>query len=65
MIETITRTLKAKKYGLPSVGTFTGQQLAEMLRQGNAPAETIQVFEKFVGSVKFDIPKTIIIDVWQ
>lgn len=65
MIETITKTIKSKKYGLPSVGTFTGQQLAEMLKKGNAPADTIEIFENYVGSVKFDIPKQIIIDFWK
>lgn len=61
MLHRITQALKAEKYHLPKVGTYTGAQLAAMLQQQQAPAETVRAFEKFVASVKIDPPRHIII----
>ncbi|MBR4919444.1 MAG: hypothetical protein IKZ52_09545 [Bacteroidales bacterium] len=61
MIYRITQALKAEKYHLPKVGTYMGAQLAAMLQQQQAPAETVRVFQNFVESVKIDPPRHIII----
>lgn len=42
MLNRITQALKAKKYHLPQVGSYTGAQLAAMLTERNAPADTIE-----------------------
>ena len=49
MIFRILQALKAEKYRLPKVGTYTGAQLAAMLKERNAPPATIEVFEKRVA----------------
>ena len=42
MIHRILQALKAEKYRLPNVGTYTGAQLAAMLKERNAPPATIE-----------------------
>ena len=61
MIFRILQALKAEKYRLPKVGTYTGAQLAAMLKERNAPPATIEVFEKRVAEIKIDPPRHILI----
>ena len=61
MIHRILQALKAEKYRLPKVGTYTGVQLAAMLKERNAPPATIEVFEKRVAGIKIDPPRHILI----
>ncbi len=61
MLYTITRTLKAKKYDLPTAGNLTGAQIAAILKRKKAPAETIEIFEKYVERVQLHAPHRILI----
>lgn len=61
MLNRITQALKAKKYHLPQVGSYTGAQLAAMLTERNAPADTIEAFKKYVSFVKMNPPRKIVI----
>ena len=61
MIFRILQALKAEKYRLPKVGTYTGAQLAALLKEQNAPPATIEVFEKRVAEIKIDPPRHILI----
>ena len=65
MIHRILQALKAGKYRLPQVGTYTGEQLAELLQQQNAPAATVEAFKKRVERVKIDPPRHILIKPWD
>ena len=61
MISRITKALKAEKYHLPKVGSYTGAQLAEMLESNHAPAETVETFRKYVVYVTLHAPKRFVI----
>lgn len=61
MIHRITQALKAEKYHLPQVGTYTGAELAALLKVRQAPAATIEAFEKRVERVRMTPPRHIII----
>ena len=65
MIHRILQALKAEKYHLPKVGTYTGAQLAELLQKQNAPAATVEAFKKRVERVKIDPPRHILIKPWE
>ena len=61
MIFRILQALKAEKYRLPKVGTYTGAQLAEMLETNHAPAATVEAFRKYVVYATLNAPKRIVI----
>ena len=61
MISRITKALKAEKYHLPKVGSYTGAQLAEMLETSHAPAATVEAFRKYVVYATLNAPKRIVI----
>ena len=61
MLNRITQALKAKKYHLPQVGSYTGAQLAEMLETNHAPAATVEAFRKYVVYVTLNAPRRIVI----